>query len=99
MRSLFNSVAILLATLVLWAIPAQGQIVSYKDDNGRRVFVNANPAVYAARPKRIVVPKGFKPTGIALNTTQTSFAESPEMSAAEQANRAKIEQMLSLIHI
>ena len=93
MRTLSNSVAILLVTLALWANPAQGQIVSYKDDDGKRVFINSNPA-FVLRPVKAVVPKGFTPTGFALNLTQPSFAESPELSAAEQANRTKIEQMI-----
>jgi soluble lytic murein transglycosylase-like protein len=93
MRSLSNSVAILLGMLVLWANPAQSQIVSYRDDTGRRVFVNSNP-VYTARPIKVLVPKGFTPTGFALNPTQPSFAESPEISAAQKANREKIEQMI-----
>jgi hypothetical protein len=93
MRSLSSSVVILLGTLVLWAVPAQGQIVSYRDDGGRRVFINSNPS-YVARPPKTAIPKGFTTTGIAPSTTQKSFAESPEMSAAEQANREKIEQMI-----
>jgi soluble lytic murein transglycosylase-like protein len=93
MRALSNSVAILLATLALWASPAQGQIVSYKDDGGRRVFINSNPA-FVVRPVKVILPKGFTPTGFALGTTQPSFGESPEMSAAERANRAKIEVMI-----
>jgi len=94
MRSLSKSVVILLGLLALCADPAHGQIVSYRDDSGKRVFINSNP-VYVARPvKTTVVPKGFTPTGIAPSTTQTSSAESPEMSAAEQANREKIEEMI-----
>jgi soluble lytic murein transglycosylase-like protein len=96
MRSLSNSAGILLGTLVLWAAPAQSQIVSYRDDGGRRVFINSNPSFAArpARPAKTVVPKGFTSAGIAPNTTQASSAESAEMSAAEQANRVKIEQMI-----
>jgi soluble lytic murein transglycosylase-like protein len=93
MRSLSNSVVILIGTLVLWGVPAQGQIVSYRDDGGKRVFINSNPS-FVARAVKPIVPKGFRPTGIALQTTQTSSAESLEMSAAEQANREKIEQMI-----
>ena len=92
MRSLSSSVVILVGTLVLWAVPAQGQIVSYKDSDGKRVFVNAEPAT-AARPSRIPLLRTAA-TGIALRTTQTSFAASPEMSSAELANREKIEQMI-----
>lgn len=94
MRSLSNSVAILVGTLVLWALPAKGQIVSYMDSNGKRVFINSNPAVYQARPVRTVVPKGFTLLGNASRTTQSSSAVSAEMSAAEQANRQKIEDMI-----
>lgn len=93
MRALSNSVAILLVTLALWASPAQGQIVSYKDESGKRVFVNSNPA-YVARPVKAVLPKGFTPTGFAPGITQPSFAEASELSTAERANRAKIEQMI-----
>ena len=85
--------AILLGMLALWGNPAQGQIVSYKDDSGKRVFINSNPA-YTARPVKTAVPRGFTPTGIAPSTTQTSFVQSPEMPAAEQANREMIEQMI-----
>ncbi len=93
MRALSNSVAILMVTLGLWASPAQGQIVSYKDDGGKRVFINSNPA-FVVRPVKTILPKGFTPTGFALGTTHSSFGESPEMSAAERANRAKIEVMI-----
>jgi hypothetical protein len=94
MRSLSSSVAILVGTLILCAVPAQGQIVSYRDDSGKRVFVNSNP-VFTPRPAtKPVLPKGFKPTGIASSTTQESSAPSLEMSTAELANREKIEQMI-----
>jgi soluble lytic murein transglycosylase-like protein len=93
MRALSNSVAILLGMLALWANPVQGQIVSYKDDGGKRVFINSNPA-FVVRPIKAILPKGFTPTGFALGTTQPSFGESPEMSAAERGNRAKIEVMI-----
>jgi soluble lytic murein transglycosylase-like protein len=93
MRSLSSSVVIFLGTLVLWAVPAHGQIVSYKDDGGKRVFINSNPA-YVTRPVKAVLPKGFTPTGIVARTTQTSFYESSELSAAERYNREKIEEMI-----
>jgi soluble lytic murein transglycosylase-like protein len=93
MRSLSSSVAILMGTLVLWGLPAQAQIVSYRDDGGKRVYINSNPT-YVPRPVKLDVPKGFRSTGIALKTTQRSLAESLEMAAAEQANREKIEQMI-----
>jgi hypothetical protein len=94
MRSLSSSVAILVGTLILCVVPAQSQIVSYRDDSGKRVFVNSNP-VYTPRPTaKPVLPKGFKPTGIALSTTQAPSAPSLEMSTLELANREKIEQMI-----
>jgi hypothetical protein len=51
MRSLSSSVVILMGLLVLWAVPAHGQIVSYKDTDGKRVFVNAEPAPTVRTPK------------------------------------------------
>jgi soluble lytic murein transglycosylase-like protein len=92
MRSLSSSVLILVGTLALWAIPAHGQIVSYKDSDGKRVFINAEP-VNVARPTRIPLLRTAA-TGITPSTTQTSFAASLEMSAAEKAYREKIEQMI-----
>jgi soluble lytic murein transglycosylase-like protein len=94
MRSLSSSVLILIGTLVLWAIPAHSQIVSYTDDGGKRVFINSSNPAYVSRPVKAALPKGFTPTGIAARTTQTSFAESSEMSAAERSNRDKIEEMI-----
>ena len=91
MRSLSKSVVILMAILVLWANPAHGQIVSYKDSNGKRVFINSDPV--PARPSKNPLLMAAA-TGIASRTTQGLSAESTEMSAAEQANREKIEQMI-----
>ena len=94
MRSLSNSVATLVGMLVLWAIPAHGQIVSYRDSDGKRVFINSSPAVYVARPIKTVVPKGFTLVGNVSRTTQSSYVTPSEMSAAEQNNRKKIEEMI-----
>ena len=91
MRGLFNSVAILLGSLALWAIPARGQIVSYTDASGKRVFVNAEPP--AVRPSRVpllnTVPTGFTP-----RAAQPSFVTPTEMSAYDRANREKITEMI-----
>jgi soluble lytic murein transglycosylase-like protein len=92
MRSLSNSVVIFVGILVLWAVPAHGQIVSYMDSSGKRVFINSEPAP-AARPSKIPLLKTAA-TGISPRTTQSSFSASPEMSAIEQANRQKIEEMI-----
>lgn len=92
MRSLSSSVGMFVGMLVLWAIPAQGQIVSYKDSSGKRVFINSEP-VTAARPSKIPLLRTAA-TGVGLRTTQASITTSPELSAAELANRGKIEEMI-----
>ena len=93
MRSLSSSVAILVAILVLGAIPARGQIVSYMDDSGKRVFVNAETAV-APRPTTKTPVLRTAATGLMPRSTQPSFADSSDLSASEQANRGKIEEMI-----
>jgi soluble lytic murein transglycosylase-like protein len=40
------------------------------------------------------LPRGRPVTGVAMRTTRASFAASPELSAVQQANREKIEQMI-----
>jgi len=92
MRWLSNSLVILLGTLVLWAVPAHGQIVSYKDASGKRVFINSEP-LPAARPSKAPLLKTAA-NGLTPRTTLPSDAASPEVSAAEQANREKIEEMI-----
>ena len=92
MRSLSNSVVILMGLLVLWAVPAHGQIVSYMDTDGKRVFVNAEPASPVRPPKTPLLRTAAN--GEPLRTTHTSFEASPLLSAAEQANRTKIEEMI-----
>jgi hypothetical protein len=94
MRPLSSSVATLVGMLVLWAIPARGQIVSYRDSDGKQVFINSNPAAYVARPVKTVVPKGFTLLGNVSRTTQSSSVVSTDLSAAEQNNRKKIEEMI-----
>jgi len=93
MRSLSSSVVILVAMLVLSGVPAHGQIVSYMDASGKRVFVNAEAPNAAPRPSRTPVLKTAA-TGFMPRTSQTSLAGSSEMSTAEMANREKIEQMI-----
>jgi soluble lytic murein transglycosylase-like protein len=92
MRGLSKSVAILLGALALWAIPAQGQIVSYTDVGGKRVFINAEPpaAVRSSNaPFLKTVPAGFTP-----RTAQPSFGTSTELSTYDRANREKITEMI-----
>jgi soluble lytic murein transglycosylase-like protein len=93
MRSLSSSVAILVAIVVLWAIPARGQIVSYMDDSGKRVFVNAETAAVAPRRAKTPVLRTAA-TGLMPRSSQPSFADASDLSAPEQANREQIEQMI-----
>jgi len=89
----YKAVGILLGTLALCALPAHGQIVSYMDSGGKRVFVNADPTPAARVTKTF--PRGFKSAaGTKPLTTQTPAAEPPELAAAELANRQKIEVMI-----
>jgi soluble lytic murein transglycosylase-like protein len=84
-----NPIGILLWTLALCAIPAHGQIVSYRDSEGRRVFINADP-IPATRTVKTSI-RGFTPLGGAMSQgTHTS----PELGVAELANRQKIEVMI-----
>jgi soluble lytic murein transglycosylase-like protein len=88
-----KTVGILLGTLVLCALPAHGQIVSYLDSDGRRVFINADPTPTARVIKTSL--RGFKSAaGTTPYTTQTPAARSPELAAAELANRQRIEIMI-----
>ena len=93
MRSFSNSVVVLLGVLTLGPVPAHGQIVSYRDDGGKRVFVNSNPA-YVPRPAKVVLPKGFTILGKSSQTTRSTVEASSQVSVAEQANREKIEVMI-----
>jgi soluble lytic murein transglycosylase-like protein len=92
-RLLSKSAGILLVLMALCSVPARAQIVSYMDNNGKRVFINETPAP-ALRPARTSLAKGFAPAGYASRTTQISPDASPILSAAAQANREKIEQMI-----
>ena len=92
LRRLTNA-APLFGLLSLCSIPAHGQIISYLHDSGKRVFGNAD-ANLVTRPQRPSVPRGFKPTGNASLLTQGSSSPSAELSAAELANRQKIEEMI-----
>src|SRR5258707_15432808 len=90
-----NPIGILLWTLALCAIPAHGQIVSYRDSEGKRVFINADP-IPATRAVKTSI-RGFTPLAGAMSQgthTHTLSSASPEMGAAEMANRQKIEVMI-----
>jgi soluble lytic murein transglycosylase-like protein len=88
-----KTVGILLATLVLCAMPAHGQIVSYVDTSGKRVFVNAEPAPPARVAKTSL--RGFSSAaGATLHTTQNPPGASSPMGEEERANLQKIEEMI-----
>ena len=91
MRGLSNSVIILLGIVGLCAVPAHGQIVSYKDAAGKRVFVNADP-VPVRPPKKPLLQTAAN--GNTPSATPTLSAAPTEMSSAELANREKIEEMI-----
>ena len=106
MRILPNSLTILLSMLVLCTVPAHGQIVSYLDSGGKRVFINADPP-HVVAPSKGSQPKssGISGSGISgsgipgltkisFRSTQASFLTAPELSAAARANRDKMEQMI-----
>jgi len=81
---------IFLGTLALCAIPAHGQIVSYRDSDGKRVFVNADPTPAPRTVKTSL--RGF--TALPGTTPRTSALSSPALGAEELANRQKIEVMI-----
>jgi soluble lytic murein transglycosylase-like protein len=92
MRTLSNSVTILLGALILWAVPAHGQIVSYMDANGKRVFINAEPPP-APRTSKTPLLKTTA-NGLMPRMTQASYSASPELSAFDRSNREKITEMI-----
>lgn len=96
MRGPTKSAFILMATLVLWAVAlsapsAQGQIVSYLDAGGKRVFVNSDPAPPRVSSKVPLLRTGAD--GVSQRTSH-SYSTPAEMSALERANREKIEDMI-----
>lgn len=95
MRGLSNSVIILLGTLVFWAIPAKGQIVSYVDAGGKRVFINADPTPVRT-PKKVPL---LRTEANGLTPRPAQSMTTPEMSAAELANRQKIEDMIREVSV
>jgi soluble lytic murein transglycosylase-like protein len=97
MRGLPKSAFIPMATLALCAIvfsaiPAHAQIVSYMDASGKRVFVNAEPAI--PKPSSAKVPLLRTSADGVTQRANHSYSTPSEMSAAELANREKIEDMI-----
>ena len=93
MRSLSKTAGILLGMMILCSIPAHGQIVSYMDDSGKRVFINADPPPAVRQVKATVAAAGSS-AEIASRTTQVTPVASPIVTAAAKANREKIEVMI-----
>jgi soluble lytic murein transglycosylase-like protein len=79
--------------MILCSIPAHGQIVSYTDDSGKRVFINADPPP-AVRQVKASLGLVKASTGFASYTTQVTPVASPVLTAAAKANREKIEVMI-----
>ena len=92
-RSLSITAGILLGMMILCTVPAHGQIVSYVDSGGKRVFINADPPATFRQAKASLSEAGAS-AGMAQRTTQSSLAASPVLTAAEKANREKIEVMI-----
>jgi soluble lytic murein transglycosylase-like protein len=92
MRSRTNSVAFLIGTLALCVTPAQGQIVSYLDSTGKRVFINADPHPVAkpAKPSQAETAAAAKIPA----TGKVSSGASSESFAQQEANRQKITEMI-----
>jgi soluble lytic murein transglycosylase-like protein len=91
-RSRTNSVAFLIGMLVLCVVPAQGQIVSYLDCTGKRVFINADPRP-VAKPAKPSQPETTAAAKIPA-TGKASSAATSESFAEQQANRQKITDMI-----
>ena len=91
MRGPSNSAILFIGALVLWAIPAHGQIVSYKDASGKRVFVNSDPVPMSKPSKVPLLRTGAD--GVTPRATH-SYSTPTEMSALERVNREKIEDMI-----
>jgi soluble lytic murein transglycosylase-like protein len=77
--------------MILCSVPAHAQIVSYTNDSGKHVFINADPPL-AVRPTRTSL--GMTSTAFASRTTRSSFTVSPSLAAAAKANREKIDEMI-----
>jgi soluble lytic murein transglycosylase-like protein len=88
-----KTIGILLGILVLCAATAHGQIVSYLDSSGKRVFINANPAPFSRRATPVTAA-GAATKVTRPDTTNSALAASPVLGIAAKRNRAKIEEML-----
>jgi soluble lytic murein transglycosylase-like protein len=80
--------------IILCSIPAHGQIVSYRDSSGKRIFINADPPPPVVRQAKVSRDGTGTSGKIASRTTQVSHFASPVLTAGEKANRKKIEVMI-----
>ena len=92
-RKLSKTAGILLVMMILCAMPAHAQIVSYLDSTGKRVFINEEPA-HAVRQVKSSISGTTTTAGTASRATQIPAMESPMVSAAVLANREKVEVMI-----
>jgi soluble lytic murein transglycosylase-like protein len=92
-HSLSKTAGILLGMMILCTVPAHGQIISYMDSSGKRVFINADPSPAVRQAKASLFGAGAS-AGIASRATQFSPAFSPVLTAAARATREKIEVMI-----
>jgi soluble lytic murein transglycosylase-like protein len=90
--SIYKYVGMLLTMITLCALPAHGQIVSYMDSTGKRVFINAEPARAVRQAKASTT--GASAAGLTASGTRPSAPLPPLISAAVLANREKIEVMI-----
>ncbi len=79
--------------VALCAVPACGQIVSYRDNSGKQVFINAAPSPVLRSPKTFQ-GGNYVPTGFVRLTTPSRPDASVFTTAAAQLNRGKIEEMI-----
>src|ERR1700681_1783110 len=91
MKLYFYSTAISLAMVALCAVPTHGQIVSYRDDSGRRIFINANPVPLGGKPQ---VTKAVLNRGNVFQTTRGQASASVTNEVATQVNRERIAEMV-----
>jgi len=92
-RKLSKTAGILWGIMILCAMPAHAQIVSYLDSTGKRVFINEEPA-HAVRQLKSSISGATTAAGTVSRASQTSAMESPMVSAAVLANREKVEVMI-----
>lgn len=88
----FLAVAIAFILIVLQAAPASGQVASYVDKDGKRVFINVPPPPPKQPPKTAAKPsEAAKGSG---ETTQPPPAASAPLAAQQRPHKEKLERMV-----